>query len=80
MLGHAFKISLKILPLSYYDVIMSIDWLEAHNPMEVDWKQKWLSFDYLDERTVLQRINPNLVKCEMINKSKLSTLVRQDKL
>jgi hypothetical protein len=37
--GYAFKLSLKILPLQCYDVILDIDWLEQHSPMEVDWKR-----------------------------------------
>lgn len=42
--GHCFTINLKILPLQSYDVILGIDWLQQHSPMEVDWKEKWLSF------------------------------------
>jgi hypothetical protein len=34
--GHGFKISLKVLPLDCYDIILGIDWLEQHSPMEVD--------------------------------------------
>ena len=44
--GYAFKLPLKILPLRCYDVILGIDWLEQHSPMKVNWKDKWLSFDY----------------------------------
>jgi hypothetical protein len=33
---HGFKMTLKILPLSCYDIILGINWLEGHNPMEVD--------------------------------------------
>lgn len=78
--GHAFKISLKILPLSCYDVILGIDWLASHSPMEVDWKQKWLSFSYMGERVLLQGINPHIVNCDPVNKPELSALVHQDKL
>lgn len=38
--GHSFDITLKILPLSYYDTILGMDWLEIHSPMEVHWKLK----------------------------------------
>jgi predicted aspartyl protease len=34
--GYAFKLPLKILPLHCYDVILGIDWLEQHSPMEVN--------------------------------------------
>jgi hypothetical protein len=43
---YGFKISLKILPLQCYNIILGIDWLEGHSPMEVDWKEKWLAFNY----------------------------------
>jgi hypothetical protein len=39
--GHMFVSDLKELPLPYYDVIVGIDWLEAHSPMKIDWLNKW---------------------------------------
>lgn len=38
----SFTQDLKVLPLSSYDVILGMDWLEQFSPMEVDWKFKWL--------------------------------------
>lgn len=38
--GHEFKIDLKVLALGTYDAILGMDWLEANNPMTVDWKAK----------------------------------------
>lgn len=78
--GHGFKMTLKILPLSCYDIILGIDWLEGHNPMEVDWKQKWMSFHYLGEKIVLQGISSQLTSCELISKLELAALVHQDQL
>jgi hypothetical protein len=49
--GHTFKTTLKIIPLRGYDVILGMDWLEAHSPMEVHWADKWLQFT-LNNKTV----------------------------
>lgn len=51
--GHCFKMNLKLLPLQCYDIILGIDWLEQHSPMEVHWKLKWLSLDYLGSKIQL---------------------------
>ncbi|WVZ88489.1 hypothetical protein U9M48_035006 [Paspalum notatum var. saurae] len=37
-----FYTDMKILDLSYYDLIVGMDWLEAHSPMKVHWLQKWM--------------------------------------
>lgn len=34
--GHAFQLPLNILPLNCYDIILGMDWLEQHSPMQVD--------------------------------------------
>jgi len=39
-----FVVDLKILPLKCYDIILGMDWLEMHSPMEIHWQEKWLSF------------------------------------
>jgi hypothetical protein len=78
--GHGFKVSLKILPLNYYDITLGIDWLESHSPMEVDWKDKWLSFDYLGSKAVLQGITTRVKYCEHISNRELETLADQDQL
>lgn len=44
--GYTFCSDLKILPLAAYDMIVGMDWLEAHSPMKVHWKQKWMSIPY----------------------------------
>lgn len=38
-----FQHDLRILPLDSYDLILGMDWLELYSPMEVHWKEKWLS-------------------------------------
>ena len=36
----------KVLPLSQYDLIVGMDWLAAHSPMEIDWRYKWMTITY----------------------------------
>lgn len=38
--GCTFYSDLGILPLSCYDMIVGMDWLELHSPMKVHWKDK----------------------------------------
>lgn len=68
---HCFTTSLRILPLKCYDVILGIDWLELHSPMEVHWKLKWMSFLHNDKKVILQGIQPDLSSCELIEFSEV---------
>lgn len=78
--GYAFKLTLKVLPLQCYDMILGMDWLAQHSPMEVDWNAKWMSFDYQGAKILLQGISPKTVHCELITKKELAALEQQDKL
>ena len=40
---YQFQHDLKVLPLSTYDVILGMDWLQLFSPMKVDWKDHWLA-------------------------------------
>jgi hypothetical protein len=52
--GHyEFYSDLKVLPLSSYDMIFGLDWLEQFSPMKVHWKQKWLAIPYKGSVAVL---------------------------
>ncbi|WVZ82304.1 hypothetical protein U9M48_029580 [Paspalum notatum var. saurae] len=55
-----FLSTLRVLPLQSYDLIVGMDWLEMHSPMQVHWKQKWLSIPYDDKFIVLQGILPEV--------------------
>lgn len=41
---YTFKFDLKILPLTQFDLIIGMDWLENRSPMQIHWKFKWLQF------------------------------------
>ncbi|CAD6338445.1 unnamed protein product [Miscanthus lutarioriparius] len=50
--GLQFKSDIKVLLLSSYDMILGLDWLESHSPMQVHWAHKWLKIPY--EGTTVQ--------------------------
>ncbi|RLM68934.1 putative gag-pol polyprotein [Panicum miliaceum] len=50
----SFTTDMKILPLSHYDIIVGMDWLEANSPMKIHWKLKWMVVPYLGSHTLLQ--------------------------
>jgi len=52
--GCCFHSDAKILPLAYYDLIIGMDWLVQHSPMQVDWAQKWLIIPYEGASQALQ--------------------------
>lgn len=44
--NHKFHSTLQLLPLSSFDLIIGMDWLEAFSPMKVHWAEKWMSIPY----------------------------------
>ena len=55
----AFQSDLRVLPLTAYDLIIGMDWLEAHSPMRVHWLDKWMEVSYAGHSVVLQGILPD---------------------
>jgi hypothetical protein len=43
---YQFQHDLKVLPLTSYDIILGMDWLQLFSPMKVDWHQQWLAIPY----------------------------------
>lgn len=56
--GVTFSTDFKLLPLSGYDLIPGMDWLEHHSPMSIHWGHKWLEFGYKGKRVKLQGVLP----------------------
>lgn len=50
---YSFRGDLKVLPLSSYDMIIGLDWLEQHSPMQVHWKHRWLTIPYEGSTAIL---------------------------
>lgn len=40
----------------YLDVIIGMDWLEQHGPMQVHWQEKWLAIPFQGQLQLLQGI------------------------
>jgi len=51
---------MKVIPLSHYDIIVGMEWLETFSPMKVHWKQKWMSIPYQGTSIILQGLVPEL--------------------
>lgn len=41
-------------------MILGLDWLEAHSPMEIHWAQKWIQLPYQGTSVQLVGILPKL--------------------
>jgi hypothetical protein len=50
----SFTSDLRVLPLSAFDMIIGMDWLEFFSPMQVDWKHKRLAIPYAGSTVVMQ--------------------------
>jgi hypothetical protein len=44
----------KVFPLTAYDLIIGMDWLSSHSPMQIDWQHKWLLISYNQAQHLLQ--------------------------
>jgi hypothetical protein len=44
--GVKFIYDFKVLSLSYYDVILGVDWQQTYNPMQIDWLNKWMVINF----------------------------------
>jgi hypothetical protein len=53
----SFTTDFKVLPLTAYDVIIRMDWLELFSPMHVHWRDKWLAIPYHGQYSVLQGLD-----------------------
>jgi Retroviral aspartyl protease len=42
--NHDFCGDLRVLHIQGYDIILGVDWLRRHSPMEINWIGKWVSF------------------------------------
>ena len=78
--GHSFHTTLKIIPLKCYDVVLGMDWLELHSPMEVHWVDKWLQFQHNNKFIKLQGILPSVQMRAPVSQYQLQALDRTDSI
>jgi hypothetical protein len=55
-----FQTDFRILPLSSYDLIVEMNWLETLSPMQIHWQQKWLRVPYQGQWAFLQGLDAEL--------------------
>ena len=60
---YQFTSTLKVLPLSSYDMIVGLDWLQLHNPMLIHWTDKWLTVPYQGTTVKLVGLQPRSTQC-----------------
>lgn len=60
-----------MLPLECYDIILGMDWLEQHSPMNVNWLKKTLSFWCEGKKVCLHGIKFPQSQCCMVWLSQL---------
>jgi hypothetical protein len=64
--GHDFQSNFKFLALGTYDGILGLDWLALHSPMNVDWEERWMSFDHKGQHITLQSQQPGQFACTVV--------------
>lgn len=75
--GHTFSHSARVLDIPYFDLVLGMDWLEAHSPMWIHWKRKLLRFSHAGQRIALKGIKDTLSQCPEIKLKKLKGLVKR---
>lgn len=57
--GHTSSSNANVIPIGAYDLILGMDWLEAHNPTTCDWVKKWIQFEHQGQMIKLQGVLPS---------------------
>lgn len=69
--GNTFSSNFKILGLGGYDLILGMDWLEAHSPMWIHWGRKTVRFTHSGKDITLQGVQDCLKQCSLISRKQL---------
>ncbi|XP_044326292.1 uncharacterized protein [Triticum aestivum] len=75
--GVQFQTNLKVLPLGSYNVILGIDWLACHSPMQVHWQEKTMQFEYGGQQVQLQGAKADVTQCQMLSGEELNLLLQR---
>lgn len=76
--GQTFVSDLKVLPIGCYDIILGMDCLESHSPMEIDWVKKWMAFEHKGYRIKLQGVRPMVTQCNLVTAEQLEGLIKAE--
>lgn len=75
--GQEFCTNLRLLPLGCYDIVLGMDWLQMHSPMNVHWGEKQLTVVHHGSTITLHGIHAKVSECATISVSQLEALERQ---
>lgn len=76
--GISFQSNFKVLPLGSYDVILGMDWLEQHSPMQINWRAKTLQFQYKQRAVCLKGVSANIALFPSITGNQVKGLVHRN--
>ena len=74
-----FHSDFRVLPLTAFGAIVSMDWLAAFSPMHVHWQQKWFSIPYHGDSVLLPGLDEEspsqllLQLCQVLDSSAASS-------
>jgi hypothetical protein len=79
MQGHKFTTDLKILPLTAYDIILGMDWLENQNngKMWINWKRKTMRFKHEGSTIPLRGVQHQGESCTAMSAQALAALLKK---
>jgi hypothetical protein len=78
--GVLFTTIFKIIPLQCHDAILEMEWSEAFSPMQVQWKEKWLSFPYQESTVKLQGIPEAMLPVHEVFLNQLLAMEKHDEV
>lgn len=78
--GHTFTTTFKIIPLSSYDIILGMDWLQQNSPMQIHWQEKWLKFSKNETVVTLKGMGQSVSVGSPISAKQLTALLREDSI
>lgn len=65
--GYLFCTSFKVLDLPGYDLILGMDWLSNHSPMQVDWANKLIILKWKGQWVTLQGVKLATASCKLLH-------------
>lgn len=75
--GAEFRTNFKVLPLGSYDVILGIDWLARHSPMQVHWFEKTTQFEHAGRQVQLCGAKADVTQYQMLSGEELNLLLQR---
>jgi hypothetical protein len=78
--GITFCSTFKIIPLKGYDIILGMDWLSQHSPMQIHWVDRWLKFSHEQQTVTLLGISPETQLGPPVCQNQLVALDKTDSI